>query len=63
MSEDVVARTRISAVEQRIQNLEAQINDIRTTQLRQLERQNYVLMLLAISLITTTINLVVLLMK
>jgi len=63
MSEDVVARTRISTVEQRIQNLEAQINDIRTTQLRQLERQNYVLMLLAISLITTTINLVVLLMK
>jgi len=63
MSEDVVARTRISTVEQRIQNLEAQINDIRTTQLRQLERQNYVLMLLAISLITTTINLVVLLIK
>jgi len=63
MSEDVVARTRISAVEQRIQNLEAQINDIRTTQLRQLERQNYVLMLLAISLITTIVNLIVLLVK
>jgi len=63
MNEDAVARTRISAVEQRINGLETQINDIRTTQLRQLERQNYVLMLLAISLITTTINLVVLLMK
>jgi len=63
MSEDVVARTRISAVEQRIQNLEAQINDIRATQLRQLERQNYVLALLAISLITTIVNLIVLLVK
>jgi len=63
MSEDVVARTRISAVEQRIQNLEVQINDIRATQLRQLERQNYVLALLAISLITTIINLIVLLVK
>jgi len=63
MSEDVVARTRIGAVEERIRSLEEQISDIRTTQLRQLERQNYVLMLLAISLITTTINLVVLLMK
>jgi uncharacterized protein YaaN involved in tellurite resistance len=63
MNEDAVARTRIGAVEQRIHNLEEQINDIRATQLRQLERQNYVLMLLAISLITTTINLVVLLMK
>jgi len=63
MNEDAVARTRISAIEQRIHNLEEQINDIRTTQLRQLERQNYVLMLLTISLITTTINLVVLLVK
>jgi len=63
MSEDVVARTRISVVEQRIQNLEAQINDIRATQLRQLERQNYVLALLAISLITTIVNLIVLLVK
>jgi len=63
MNEDAVARTRIGAVEERIRSLEEQISDIRTTQLRQLERQNYVLMLLAISLITTTINLVVLLMK
>jgi len=63
MNEDAVARTRISAIEQRINGLETQINEIRTTQLRQLERQNYVLMLLTISLITTTINLVVLLVK
>jgi len=63
MNEDAVARTRISAIEQRTQNLEEQINDIRTTQLRQLERQNYVLMLLAISLVTTTVNLIVLLVK
>jgi len=63
MSEDVVARTRISAVEQRIQNLEAQINDIRATQLRQLERQNYALTLIVISLITTIVNLIVLLVK
>jgi len=63
MNEDAVARTRIGAVEERIRSLEEQISDIRTTQLRQLERQNYVLMLLAISLITTTINLVVLLIK
>jgi uncharacterized protein YaaN involved in tellurite resistance len=63
MSEDAVARTRISAIEQRTQNLEEQISDIRATQLRQLERSNYVLMLLVISLITTTINLIVLLSK
>jgi len=63
MNEDAVARTRISAIEQRINGLETQINDIRTTQLRQLERQNYVLMLLAISLVTTTVNLIVLLVK
>ena len=63
MNEDAVARTRISAIEQRTQNLEVQISDIRATQLRQLERQNYVLMLLAISLVTTTINLIVLLVK
>jgi uncharacterized protein YaaN involved in tellurite resistance len=63
MSEDAVARTRISAIEQRTQNLEEQISDIRATQLRQLERSNYVLMLLVISLITTTINLIVLLFK
>jgi len=63
MNEDAVARTRISAIEQRTQNLEEQISDIRATQLRQLERQNYVLMLLAISLVTTTVNLIVLLVK
>jgi hypothetical protein len=63
MSEDIVARTKISAMGQRIDSLETQINDIRTTQLRQLERSNYVLMLLVISLITTTINLIVLLFK
>jgi len=63
MNEDAVARTRISGVEQRIHSLEEQINDIRATQLRQLERENYVLMLLTISLITTTINLVVLILK
>jgi len=63
MSEDIVARTKISGIEQRIQSLEQQINDIRTTQLRQLERQNYVLALLAISLITTIVNLIVLLVK
>jgi hypothetical protein len=63
MNEDAVARTRISAIEQRINGLESQINDIRATQLRQLERQNYVLTLLAISLITTIVNLVVLILK
>jgi len=63
MSEDIVARTKISGIEQRIRSLEEQINDIRTTQLRQLERQNYVLALLAISLITTIVNLIVLLVK
>jgi hypothetical protein len=63
MNEDAVARTRISSVEQRIQSVEEQISDIRATQLRQLERQNYVLMLLAISLVTTTMNLIVLLVK
>jgi len=63
MNEDAVARTRISAIEQRINGLETQINEIRTTQLRQLERQNYVLMLLTISLTTTIVNLVVLLVK
>jgi hypothetical protein len=63
MSEDIVARTKISAMGQRIDSLESQINDIRTAQLRQLERSNYVLMLLAISLVTTIINLIVLLVK
>jgi len=63
MNEDAVARTRISAIEQRIQTVEEQISDIRDNQLRQLERQNYVLMLLAISLVTTTVNLIVLLVK
>jgi len=63
MNEDAVARTRISAIEQRIQTVEEQISDIRATQLRQLERQNYVLMLLTISLVTTTVNLIVLLVK
>jgi len=63
MSEDIVARTKISGIEQRIHSLEEQISEMRTTQLRQLERQNYVLALLAISLITTIVNLVVLLVK
>jgi len=63
MSEDIVARTKISGIEQRIQSLEQQIDDIRTTQLRQLERQNYALTLIVISLITTIVNLIVLLVK